>query len=198
MHWRSLTQNSIKLISDNPEKDNNKEESFNISGLQQIHSVAWVKNTVKRILLDQNIQAWISTVFNSPKCLNYRIYKESIELEKYLLILPPKYAVLLCQFRCNNFKLPIEVGRWNNIPRDQRFCTLCHLQKIGDEFHYIFECSENDVAQARLNLLPKHFISRPNTVKYMHLMNARNVVVLKKMCTFLTIVKRKLEHLYKN
>ena len=29
---------------------------------QQIHSVAWVKNTVKRIFLDQNIQAWKSTV----------------------------------------------------------------------------------------------------------------------------------------
>ena len=52
---------------------------------QQIHSVAWVKNTVKRILLDQNIQAWKSTVFNSPKCLNYRIYKESIELEKIFI-----------------------------------------------------------------------------------------------------------------
>ena len=165
---------------------------------QQIHSVAWVKNTVKRILLDQNIQAWKSTVFNSPKCLNYRIYKESIELEKCLLILPRKYAVLLCQFRCNNFKLPIEVGRWNNIPRDQRFCTLCHLHKIGDEYHYIFECSENDVAQARQKFLSKHFISRPNAVKYMQLMCTRNVVVLKKMCKFLTIVKRKLDHLYKN
>ena len=114
------------------------------------------------------------------------------------MILPRKYAVVLCKFRCNNFKLPIEVGRWNNIPRDQRLCTLCHLHKIGDEFHYIFECSENDVAQARQNFLSKDFINKPNTVKYMQLMNTRNVVVLKKMCKFLTIVKRKLDHLYRN
>jgi len=34
-------------------------------------------------------------------------------------------------------KLPIEHGRWNNIPRENRKYNLCNLEEIDDEFHYI-------------------------------------------------------------
>jgi hypothetical protein len=33
--------------------------------------------------------------------------------------------------------LEIETGRWYNIPKDERFCTLCE-QSIGDECHLLF------------------------------------------------------------
>jgi hypothetical protein len=32
--------------------------------------------------------------------------------------------------------LEIETGRWYNIPKDERFCTLCG-QSIGDECHLL-------------------------------------------------------------
>ena len=68
-------------------------------------------------------------------------------------------------------KLPIEVGRWSNIPREQRICTLCNLQKIGDEFHYLFECSHNDIFHARLKFIPKNTIKgqiSSNFNSYLH------------------------------
>jgi hypothetical protein len=37
----------------------------------------------------------------------------------------------------------IECGRWQNIERNTRLCVLCQKQEIGDEFHYIMECSFN-------------------------------------------------------
>jgi len=36
----------------------------------------WFKKCVKQRLVDQAQQGWRNTVFNSTKCLNYRIFKE--------------------------------------------------------------------------------------------------------------------------
>ena len=30
---------------------------------------------------------------------------------------------------------------WNNIPRENKKCNFCNLEEIGDEFHYIIDCS---------------------------------------------------------
>lgn len=40
-------------------------------------------------------------------------------------------------FRTSNAKLPIERGRWYDIPRENRLCTICNCIEIGDEFHYL-------------------------------------------------------------
>ena len=68
------------------------------------HNVHWLKTTVYNILYDQFVQKWHSDIFNSPKALNYRIFKRSHVLEKYLLSLPIKKAKLLCKFRTCNLK----------------------------------------------------------------------------------------------
>ena len=39
--------------------------------------------------------------------------------------------------RCFIYKLPIEKGRTTGIPRDERICTKCGYNVIGDEYHYI-------------------------------------------------------------
>ena len=35
----------------------------------------------------------------------------------------------------------MEIGRWNNIPTENRKCTLCDGNDIGDEYHYLFKCN---------------------------------------------------------
>ena len=72
---------------------------------------------------------------------------------------------MLCKFRCNNFKLPIECGRWNNTPRAQHFCNICTQNKVGDEFHYVFECTQHNITIARKSLLPEELIKNPNILK---------------------------------
>ena len=49
-------------------------------------------------------------------------------------------GVELCRFRTANHKLPIEIGRWNNTNRNNRICTHCNKNELGDEFHYILDC----------------------------------------------------------
>ena len=49
--------------------------------------------------------------------------------------------MLLCKFRLGNRKVPIERGRYKNVPREQRYCELCNHNINGDEFHFILECT---------------------------------------------------------
>jgi hypothetical protein len=49
-------------------------------------------------------------------------------------------VVELCRFRTANHKLPIEIGRWNYTNRNNRICTHCNKNELGDEFHYILDC----------------------------------------------------------
>eukprot|EP00884_Botryococcus_braunii_P011156 jgi/Botrbrau1/20040/Bobra.200_1s0045.1 len=44
------------------------------------------------------------------------------------------------RFRLGCHVLPIDKGRQQGIPRDQRICTRCSLELVGDERHLLFTC----------------------------------------------------------
>ncbi len=108
---------------------------------QSIVSTEHFHNIVKARIKDQYMQSWSNDVISSRKCFNYRLFKHSFQYESYLTELPTNLSLSLCHFRCCNHKLPIEKGRFSNIPRDERICNLCrHNTLLGDEYHYIFQC----------------------------------------------------------
>ena len=45
-------------------------------------------------------------------------------------------------YRISAHKLPIELGRYRSVQRDQRICTLCQSGDIGDEYHYFMKCTD--------------------------------------------------------
>lgn len=61
---------------------------------QQNVNIQWLKRSVFHILLDQFKQSWNSEMYNSSKGINYRIFKTTLSLEKYLLDL--SYVSCLC------------------------------------------------------------------------------------------------------
>ena len=113
---------------------------WNDEGLHNFN-IKWLKEVVKQILNDQFKQTLFSNMRNSSKASNYMLFKENCDFEDYLDILSDKERITLCKFRTTNHRLIIETGRWHNIDRDDRICTLCNAGLIGDEFHYLLECT---------------------------------------------------------
>jgi hypothetical protein len=102
----------------------------------------WLSENLKRNLKDQFIQKWRSDMENSSKDICYRLFKENFEFETYLDILSDKDRITLCKFRTCNHRLPIEIGRWQNVDRSDRISHICQTAEIGDEFHYILQCRQ--------------------------------------------------------
>jgi capsid portal protein len=42
----------------------------------------------------------------------------------------------------NSQTIEIELGRYKNIPRNQRHCKFC--KTLDDEFHFLFDCKVTD------------------------------------------------------
>ena len=45
---------------------------------------------------------------------------------------------VITRWRLSNHKLQVELGRYSNIPREDRKCTRCNV--LEDEYHAIFVC----------------------------------------------------------
>lgn len=146
----------------------------------------WLKLSIKQRIFDQFQQTWKSEMENSPKALCYKLFKENFEFEEYLDLLPYKDRITLCKFRSGNHRLPIETGRWRRIIRQERYCVLCNSQEIGDEFHYILNCTA--LTESRRALLKPYYVSRVNVLKFGTLFISKNIRVLKNLCKLIRII----------
>ena len=52
---------------------------------------------------------------------------------------------MLAQIRLGILPLNIEVGRYRNQPLEERLCPICELQEVEDEFHFLFQCPNNEL-----------------------------------------------------
>ena len=95
------------------------------------------------------------------------------QLQNYLLILPTQYMYAMCKFKCANHRMPIVRGRQNGTPVDDRKCELCdlndHYNKVGDEFHYLFNCPF--FKEDRVRHIKRYYYTAPNTYKMTQLFN---------------------------
>jgi hypothetical protein len=79
----------------------------------------------------------------------YTKCKEEFGFSEYLTVVKnPKHRIALAKMRLSAHRLPIETGRYDNTPRVDRLCPLgCNL--IGDEAHYLLQCSHPFMATVR-------------------------------------------------
>ena len=84
---------------------------------------------------------WQHTVQNSQKLEFYRSFKNEYTSSKYLELtwrVPDRRTIT--ELRISNHKLMIELGRYNNTPRDNRLCPVCDCNQTEDEIHFLFYC----------------------------------------------------------
>ena len=141
-----------------------------------VPNINWLCREVKDRLEMQFVQKWNSDVQVSPKCINYRIFKTEFKIEPYITELQPRSYITLSRFRTTNNRLPIERGRWENVDRLQRFCNLCTGNMLGDEFHYLLECTY--FTEERKKYLPKFYLRHVNILKSQKLMSTENLKLL--------------------
>jgi hypothetical protein len=146
------------------------------------------KNLVKQRMRDQFFQQWSSDVHNNNVCITYRLFKESLCFENYLLKLSPVLANSMVKFRCSNHRLPVQQLRYSNVPREDRVCNLCSMNEIGDEMHYVLICPHPDLLNARRMLLPKFYLQHPNVLKLNNLFSTQSLVLLRRLARFIRVI----------
>ena len=163
------------------------ESIFNNTGMGFIfaNQIAFKdKSLFNQILRDQFIQNWYSDLYNSSRGQFYSLFKKNFDLENYLIRLPESYRTWITKLRTSNLRLPIETGRWFNIPVDDRICNLCQ-DNIGDEYHILFTCTNPNVVQLRNKYLPNYYRTNPNFVKMEGLLSLCNTTLYRNLSIYI-------------
>ena len=147
------------------------------------------KHTYKDKLTKMFNLKWTNDMQVSSKCSLYRNFKTELVMEKYLLVLPKPLKYALIRFRTSNHRLPIEVGRYHNIERKDRVCTLCSSNDIGDEYHHLVICPY--FYANRLQFIPKYVYEKPSVFKFCEFMSFKKKKVMVMIAQFCKIINNK-------
>ena len=90
-----------------------------------------------------------------PKLRTYNLFKHNMCLEKYLSHnLTPGERSVITKLRLGVLPLAIETGRYINTPLEERLCTLCDINEVETEYHFVFVCRRyEDLRDNLLNIL---------------------------------------------
>ena len=144
------------------------------------------KDKIVNRLNDLYIQEWVAKLQTSSKGRNYSIFKQNINLESYITALPRRVFIPIIKFRTCKYKLPIETGRWHDVPYNERKCTLCNQNELGDDFHYLMKCSFFETK--RKALLRPIYYNRPYIIKFQDLLNCNRKTILTKLSKFMKVI----------
>ena len=74
------------------------------------------------------------------------------------------FRTAICQLRTCNTKFPIEIDRWQRVPKNERICKLCRTG-LGDEFNYICLCNCDEVKLLMQTYIPRYYLEYPHVSK---------------------------------
>ena len=137
---------------------------------QQFVNSKWLIKSTSQKFKDLYIQKWRSLITQTTSTNMYKYIKADFTRSSYINTLPFHLCKYFMAFRTRNHRLPIETGRWHNIPVNERYCNVCN--KLGDEYHFLIECSLFK-HQREIYLDRKTFI-RPSFYKFSGLLNIQD------------------------
>lgn len=146
-----------------------------------------IHRQIKQILIDQYKQKWHADLQTSSKGRIYCSFKSTHGLEPYIKILPEDDVLTLFKYRTANHRLPVETGRYDRIPFNDRTCTLCTNNQVGSEEHYLLECPHFD--QDRTNYMYNHLHPAQRNISY--ILTSSSEIILKSACIFIRIIMKK-------
>jgi hypothetical protein len=144
---------------------------------QNFISGKWLIKTTLQKLKDIFIQTWQAEINQTSDTNLYKYIKPTFRRSFYIDKLTTYDCKFLIAFLTRNHRLPIETGRWQNTPPNERICTNC--RDIGDEFHYLFKCPI--FTNHRRFFIDNYTRPRPNMHKFKTLIQTENVTKLKNL-----------------
>ena len=121
---------------------------------------------------------------------SFYYYKDLITfhgLQNYLYKMPPDIWIPLIKIRTRNHKLPVELQSWNILfkPRNERYCNVCNLNEVGDEFHFIARCPI--FLEDRQKYIPS--ILQDNSIRnFISILKSDDIKILRGLAKFLNIL----------
>ena len=130
-------------------------KSFNISQRELENFCHGLKGNLE----EQYVRFWkdqIQQQENQGKLRTFKKFKTNLNFEEYLGdISNIKHRQAVTKLRISSHKLPVESGRYNNIPFDKRTCKLCNLNEVGNEQHYLMQCGNTLLKEIRYSFIQK-------------------------------------------
>ena len=87
------------------------------------------------------LQNWHTGINENSQCTNYSIFKQSLQIEDYLVQLDDDAKYTIAKFRTRSHHLPVTNNRFQSNNAEDTTCPLCQNGEIGDEFHYLLKCT---------------------------------------------------------
>ena len=136
----------------------------------------------------------MDTKTNRTSSGRFEIYskvKHHYRYEEYLhLIKDNKLRRNITNIRISTHKLPIELLRKTNTPRDQRTCTFCK-KHLGTEFHTLMECKNDHISKLRhefnnkIIAINNQWMQIPTEQRFIYLMLACDKSIVFYLAVFL-------------
>ena len=112
--------------------------------------------TVVNKMKEKYVEFWRHKIINSSKLSFFCTFKKEYRMEQYLsLIENTAIRKTFSQYRVSNHKLQIEQGRYENTPREQRICKLCHSGDVENELHFALTCQKYEYLRNKSNNILK-------------------------------------------
>jgi hypothetical protein len=145
-----------------------------------------INKMIKRSLIDQFIQTWHTDIQKTNKGRTYFNFKRNTDFENYLTKLPLNLSLKIFKFRTANHRFPVETGRWEGLPLEQRLCSKCNENTVGDEMHYLFKCQF--YRSERSLLVDPKYITTEYHFAMRSLLTTTNTNELTKLAKFIRII----------
>ena len=99
------------------------------------------------------------------------------------------YKRCITRYIINSHVLNIESGRYFNIVRNERMCTMCSKKSVEDEYHFILECDRYSDIRCKY-IKKKYYYRNPSTFILIQLLSVRNVKELNNIGKYLYIAEK--------
>jgi len=131
---------------------------------------------------------WQTAIETSSRCYHYNNFKSLLTIEKYLTMdIQLKYRIAISKFRLSNHRLNIELGRYNNVPKENRICHFCQQSNnaniIDCEYHAFFKCVKYNIV--RQSYLFNWYVHGTELYDFYALLSSQNPEIVKNVSIYI-------------